>query len=92
MGNQLDPYSTNKSVCFYNCELCMQGILYIAFRKQNCTHVFTKKMDCVNGKGNSSTYFNVPDLRYLYYFRLNISNTIFFLFFLATALAGGWGT
>ena len=89
-----DPYSTNISVCFCNCELCMpciQGILYIALRKQICTHVFTKKMDCVNGKGNSNTLFNVPNLMYLYYFRLNILQIPFFLFFFFWLLwpAGG---
>ena len=92
-----EPCSTKKSTCFQNSELCMpcsQGILYVASRKQKCTHVFTKEMEVLNGKVNSPKHiihcykchvFNT------YYFSLKYCKYLFPVFFLAT-LAGGCGT
>ena len=74
---------------------CSQGILYIASRKQKCTHVFTKEMEVLNGKVNSPKHIiNCYTCHVFnnYYFSLKYCKYLFPVFFFLATLAGGWGT
>ena len=50
---------------------CSQGILYIASRKQKCTHVFTKELEVLNGKVSSPKHI-------IHCYKCHVFNNVYF--------------